>query len=84
MLIKNGKTTHKKMKKYQKKKFVDKINFLKYYHYMKKMTKKQMKKLKGKLNEMNYNLSDLVISTTVPTPETTQTVCKTIASITDQ
>lgn len=45
-----------------------------------------MKKLKGKLNEMDYNLSDVIDYTIAPTSEPAQTqttVCKTSAMASD-
>lgn len=55
---------------------------------MKHLTKKQMIKLKGKLGDMDYNLSQLVNSTTVQlttqTSDTEYTVCKAQAAKGDQ
>jgi hypothetical protein len=53
---------------------------------MKQLTKKQMKKLKGKVNEMDYNLSQLTNSTTVPLPpssDSQNSVCKQAAILSD-
>jgi hypothetical protein len=51
---------------------------------MKQITKKQMLKLKGKLGDMDYDLSQLVNSTTAQStsePSDTQnTVCKALAT----
>jgi len=46
-----------------------------------------MKKLKGKVNEMDYNLSQLTNSTTMPLPlsaNTQSTICKQAAILSDE